>query len=101
MKEVMIFGRKYKVIQEEADNDLVTLSNEHIIVKYHSKPAKLLLKDFLADTLYSELSKIYDMIMSEGKIEIFGNLDFEIVDKIDGRKGRIAKLKGNKILIIL
>lgn len=101
MKEVMVFGRKYRVVEEEADSDSVTFSDSNIIVKFHKKPAKLLLKDFLTDILYSELFKIYDQIKDKGKVEIFGNLDFEIVEKIDRRKDRIAKLKGNKILIKL
>jgi predicted metal-dependent hydrolase len=54
-----------------------------------------------ADLLYSRLLNIYDQIKREGKIEIFGSLDFEIVEKIDNKKERIAKLKGNKILIKL
>jgi hypothetical protein len=54
-----------------------------------------------ADLLYSRLLNIYEQIKREGKIEVFGNLDFEIVEKIDNKKERIAKLKGNKILIKL
>jgi predicted metal-dependent hydrolase len=54
-----------------------------------------------ADLLYSRLLNIYEQIKREGKIEIFGNLDFEIVEKIDNKKERIAKLKGNKILVKL
>lgn len=30
---------------------------------------------------------------------MFGNLDFEVVEKIDGKKEKIAKLKGNRILV--
>jgi predicted metal-dependent hydrolase len=54
-----------------------------------------------ADLLYSRLLNIYEQIKREGKIEVFGDLDFEIVEKIDNKKERIAKLKGNKILIKL
>jgi len=53
------------------------------------------------DFLYSQLSNIFDQIKSEGKIDVFGDLDFEIVGKIDNKKERIAKLKGNKILVKL
>ena len=53
------------------------------------------------DFLYSQLVEIYDQIKGDGKIEIFGDLDFEIVEKIDNKKQRIAKLKGNKILVKL
>lgn len=51
------------------------------------------------DLLYSKLSEIYEQIKREGKIDVFGNLDFEIVENIDCKKQRIAKLKGNKILV--
>ena len=54
-----------------------------------------------AELFYSQLLKIYEQIKSEGKIEVFGDLDFEIVGKIDNKKQRIAKLKGNKILVKL
>jgi Zn-dependent peptidase ImmA (M78 family) len=54
-----------------------------------------------SDLLYSRLLNIYEQIKREGKIEVFGDLDFEIVEKIDNKKERIAKLKGNKILIKL
>jgi predicted metal-dependent hydrolase len=56
-------------------------------------------KEFSADLLYSQLFKIFDQIKKEGKIEVFGDLDFEVVEKIDNKKQRIAKLKGNKILV--
>jgi len=55
----------------------------------------------LVEHLYSELIKIYEQIRKEGKFEIFGDLDFEVVDKIDNKKQRIAKQKGNKILVKL
>jgi predicted metal-dependent hydrolase len=51
------------------------------------------------ETLYSKLSDIYEQIRKERRIEVFGTLDFEVVKSIDGNKHRIAKLKGNKILV--
>jgi len=63
---------------------LVRLENEHQIEALHSK-----------------LSAIYEQIRKERRIEVFGTLDFEVVRSIDGKKHRIAKLKGNKILIKL
>jgi predicted metal-dependent hydrolase len=51
------------------------------------------------EALYSTLSDIYEQIRRERRIEVFGNLDFEVVRSIDGKKHRIAKLKGNKILV--
>ncbi len=52
-----------------------------------------------AKLLYPQLLEIYEQIKSEGKVEVFGDLDFEIVEKIDNKRHRIAKLKGNKILV--
>ena len=51
------------------------------------------------DKLYSKLSDVYDQVKSESRIDVFGSLDFEVVRSIDGKKQRIAKLKGNKILV--
>ncbi|MEM3448089.1 MAG: YgjP-like metallopeptidase domain-containing protein [Nitrososphaerota archaeon] len=55
----------------------------------------------LAELLHSHLYKIYEQIRKEGRIDIFGKIDFEVVDNIDHKKKRIAKLKGNKIQVHL
>jgi len=39
--------------------------------------------------------------MKSGKVEILGDLDFEVVGSIDNKRWRVAKLKGNKILVRL
>ncbi len=52
-----------------------------------------------AEKLYSRLSEVYEEIKDEKKVEIFGNLDFDIVWKIDSREDRVAKIKGRKILV--
>ncbi|MCP8308592.1 MAG: M48 family metallopeptidase [archaeon] len=56
-------------------------------------------KELSADFLYSQLFKIWEQIKREGRVEVFGDLDFEVVEEIDNKKQRIAKLKGNKILV--
>jgi hypothetical protein len=56
-------------------------------------------KDLSDDLLYSKLSEIYEQIKKDGRVEVFGDLDFEIVENIDSKRHRIAKLKGNKILV--
>jgi hypothetical protein len=56
-------------------------------------------KNISADRFYSKLYGIYEKIKREGKVEVFGDLDFEIVEEIDNKRQRIAKLKGNKILV--
>jgi len=99
--KITIFGKKYIVVKQKSSNDSVKLKNSKIIVNSNKKPPDLLLKEFLANLLYSQLHKIYNKIKNGKRIEIFGNLDFEIVEKIDKKKQRIAKIKGNKILVKL
>lgn len=72
-----------------------------IIVTKHKKTTKTLLREFLAQLLYDKLLEIYDSIKAEGKVELFGDFDFEITENIDNKKTRIAKLKGNKVIIKL
>lgn len=55
--------------------------------------------DGQVEAFYSRLSSIYDQIRRERRVEVFGMFDFEVVKNIDGKKHRIAKLKGNKILV--
>ena len=51
------------------------------------------------EELYSRLSDIYEQIRKERRVDVFGMLDFEVVRNIDGNRHRIAKLKGNKIIV--
>jgi len=61
----------------------------------------LLPPQFLTQLLYDKLFEISRNIQADRRIEILGNLDFEIKGNIDKKKRRIAKMKGNKILIKL
>ena len=97
--ELMIFGKSIPVIEKIAEDDFVQFENDGILVSVHGKPTSQLLEEYSADLLYSQLCKIYDEMKNGGKIDIFGDLDFEIVNKIDGKDERIAKLKGRKILV--
>ena len=99
MKRITIFGKNYTIIEQKSDRDSIQVINNKIIIKANEKSPESLLKEYLTDCLYSELIKIYEQIRKEGKFEIFGDLDFEIVEKIDNKKQRIAKQKGNKILV--
>ena len=101
MKTVKVFGKTVKVGEEKSNKDSVQFTNTTILIATCQRPASSLLKEFLEDLLYSQLCKIYEQIRNEGKIELFGDLDFEIMEKIDGKKDRIAKLKGNKIWVKL
>jgi len=101
MKEIIIFGKPCKIVEQEAEKDSIKVIGDKIIVNRCKKPVKHLIREFLAEKLYNKLFEIYDEIKKEGKIEILGEMDFEIVEKIDNRRKRIAKLKGNKIQVKL
>lgn len=101
MRKLMIFGKNYVVIEQKSDKDLVEFKNNKLVISRCKMPSGMLLDDFLANLLYSQLHKIYEQIKKEGKVEILGNLDFEIVKKMDNKKQRVAKLKGNTILVKL
>ena len=102
MRKLLIFGKKYTVIEKKSTRNSVRLGCNKIIVYSNDKAETTsILKDFLASLLHSELHKIYAKIGRGGKIEVFGNLDFEVKEKIDNKKQRIAKLKGNRILVKL
>lgn len=101
MKALKVFGKTIKVEEQKSNRDSVGFANGKIVIASYERPASTLLKEFLEDLLYSQLCKIYEQITNEGKIELFGDLDFEILEKIDGKKGRIAKLKGNRVLVKL
>ncbi|MEM3447898.1 MAG: M48 family metallopeptidase [Nitrososphaerota archaeon] len=99
--ELMILGKNYTVVEERSNKDSVEIKDDKILVLTNKKPPSVLLKEFLEDLLLSQLYKIYDQIKDRKIIDIFGDLDFEVVEKIDNKKERVAKLKGNKILVKL
>lgn len=101
MKELKIFGKNVKIEEEESKRDSVEFKNGRIVVASYERSVSSLLKEFLENLLYSQVCEIYEDIRNEGKIDLWGHLDFEILEKIDSRKERIAKLKGNKILLKL
>jgi len=101
MKEITIFGKQYTLTEHKSNKDHIGLQDNQILIHKNKKTTKTLLKDFLSQLLYEKLHHISKNINKEGKIEIFGNLDFEITENIDNKKQRIAKLKGTKILVKL
>ena len=96
-----IFGKSTIIVNKKSDHDCVQFKNGQIVVNSCKESISSLLRNFLADLLYSQLFKIYDRVKKEDRFELFGNLDFEVVNGIDGKKQRVAKLKGNKILVSL
>ena len=101
MKQLTIFGQQHILIEQKSDKDTIEHRSSTIIVHKHQRSTKTLLREFLAQLLYDKLLEIYDSIKAEGKVELFGDFDFEITENIDNKKTRIAKLKGNKVMIKL
>jgi predicted metal-dependent hydrolase len=101
MKQLTIFGRQYLLQEKKSDKDTIERRSNTIKVHRHQKTTKTLLREFLAQLLCDKLLEIYDSIKAEGKVELFGDFDFEIKENIDNKKTRIAKLKGNKVIIKL
>jgi predicted metal-dependent hydrolase len=101
MKQLTIFGQQHLLQEKKSYKDAIERRSNTIIVYKHQKTTKTLLKEFLAQLLCDKLLEIYDSIKAEGKVELFGDFDFEITENIDGKKSRIAKLKGNKVIIKL
>jgi predicted metal-dependent hydrolase len=101
MKQLTIFGQQHILQEQKSDKDTVEHRSNTIIVNKHKKATKTLLREFLTQLLYDKLLEIYDNVKAEGKVELFGDFDFEITENIDNKKTRIAKLKGNKVIIKL
>jgi len=99
IEAVTIFGKDYPIVEEKIDT--VQFNEERVFIPFNKRSPESLLKEFLADLLFSKLEEIYEEMRKEGKIDLLGNLDFEIVKRIDNKKGRIAKLKGNRIILQL
>jgi len=100
MSRIMLFGQPVEVVEKESAGEPVEFKDGKIIVRSAAARSKPL-KEFLADQLYTKLCSVYDEIKESGKVELFGNIDFVVMEKIDGRWDRVAKLKGNKVLVKL
>jgi len=100
MRIITIFGKRYGQTKNE-EEDSIQRKITKIFTSYNEKELSLVVKEFLTSLLYSEMYKIYDQITAESKIDVFGNLDFEVADKIDGKKQRVAKIRGNRIVLKL
>jgi len=99
MKEIPILGRNYEVIVKEAEDEYAELEGNALVVGGSKASAGDIMREFLAGLLYRLLWEIYEELKVRSGVEILGNLDFKVVEKIDGKRRRIAKLEGNKILV--
>jgi predicted metal-dependent hydrolase len=101
MNALVIFGREYKPTKKSAGEDVIQKKLSKLTTSSKGENQARLIKEFLTDLLHSELSDIYDQVRDESKIDVFGNLDFEVADTIDKRRHRIAKIKENRIIVKL
>ena len=99
MRKITIFGKEFNVVDQKSEEDSIQQLGNVLLVKRHKKPAQALLTEYLTEMVHNQLFKIYDQIRNEGKVDVVGKLDFEIVENIDNKKKRVAKLKGNRILV--
>jgi predicted metal-dependent hydrolase len=53
------------------------------------------------EVLHKRLVSIYEEMKRSGKFELSRDLDFRVTKRIDGKKERVAKLKGNRVLVSL
>ena len=99
MKEVLILGRNYKIERRNWKERYAELSEDALLVGGEWDDNSL--KEFLRGFLFLQLVRIYEELRKKSGIEIYGDLHFEVVDKIDRNQKRVAKLKGNKIFVKL
>ncbi|NHJ33598.1 MAG: M48 family metallopeptidase [Asgard group archaeon] len=97
IEAVTIFGKDYPIVEEKTDT--IQFNENKVSIPFKKEPLEPQLEEFLSELLFSKLEEIHKEIEKEGKINLLGNLDFEITQKIDNKKHRIAKLKGNKIIL--
>lgn len=101
MRTLKILGEEYEVVRGNSAEDRVDIKNGKIRVHSRNVPSAKLIKEALSDYLYAELLGLYEQIKKQNKLEIFGDMKFEVKEKIDDKKNRIAKLKHNKITVKL
>ena len=101
MDTIEIFGKTYALVNQISHKDKVELADDKVVVQRPWKRTRPLLTEFLSELLYQKLVELYKQIETERNISLFGELDFEIRKKIDNKNNRIAKLKGNTVLIKL
>lgn len=101
MKTLKILGKEYEVIPGNSGEDRVDIKDGEIHVHSRNVSSSKLIKEALSDYLYTELLGIYEQTKSENKLEILGDIKFEVKEKIDDKRNRIAKLKHNKITVKL
>lgn len=52
-----------------------------------------------SEVLLKRLVSVYEEMKKSGRFELSRDLDFRVIKRIDGKKERVAKLKGNRVLV--
>ena len=99
MNSLLIFGKTYKPKGRRKDD--IQRKVNRLAAKSNGKDMAQSIKEFLTDILHQELAELYGQIVNDSKIDVFGNLDFEVAETIDKRRRRIAKMKENRIIVKL
>jgi predicted metal-dependent hydrolase len=97
MENLTILGKQYQVITRPSSKKVSIKGNKLFV----PTDDVTLVKEFLKKKLRKELHQILDDITSRGTVDIFGDLDFKIVDRIGNQDRVIAKFRGNKIMVKL
>jgi hypothetical protein len=100
MKTLTIFGKHYSIITRETGNRTIQIIRNQVVISPQCQQDKII-NQLLTELLYNKLVEILEEVKREGTLEIHGNPDFEILEKIDNREDRLAKMKGNRILVKL
>lgn len=93
MDHAKIFGEDYIVNVRESDDDSVKIQGNTILITTHEKPAHLLFKQFASNLLRLRLLDLWGKMKGMGNIEVFGDLDLEVVDLINGKKGGLVSYR--------
>jgi len=101
MKEIIIFGKKYKIFLKASEDYFVEVKGNKIFISAPEDALKSILKEYLSTLLRDKLYEIYREMCSGREVEIVGDLEFRIVDKIDHSELRVAKFQENVILVKL
>jgi predicted metal-dependent hydrolase len=93
--ELVLLGRDYG-IKEDPSAGVVTLGKRYLRIPEGDLATIPL---FLREMLYGQLEAALTRIRARKSVDMFGNLDFQVVEQLGPKKSVIARYKGNKILV--
>jgi predicted metal-dependent hydrolase len=95
MEELMVLGRDY-ALREDPSATEAALGRRYLTIPEGDFYAAI---SYLGERLYTELENALQRIRNRESIDLFGNIDFEIVGCLRDRRSVIARYKGRKILV--